>query len=99
MDYLESLQDRLRYHKELAEKTFEQLDEEQLFWSPGAASNSIAVIVKHMVGNMLSRFTDFLTTDGEKPWRNRDGEFYTDFSTREEMLETWEKGWQCVLVA
>lgn len=80
-------------------KTFEQLSEAQLFWQPNEASNSIAMIIKHMHGNMLSRFTDFLTSDGEKEWRNRDAEFENDVSDKETLLAQWEEGWHCLFQA
>jgi hypothetical protein len=83
----------------LGEKTFVQLADEQLFWQYNQESNSIATIVKHLWGNMLSRWTDFLTSDGEKEWRNRDAEFDNDLTSREELLSKWNEGWQCVLDA
>lgn len=94
-DYLESVKKQFLYYKTLADKTLAQLEEEQLFISSNEDTNSIAIIVKHLGGNMLSRWTDFLTSDGEKAWRNRDGEFEQTFSTRAELLAFWEKGWQC----
>ena len=75
----------------------EQLPEEKLFWQPHPESNSIAIIVKHLSGNMLSRFTDFLSSDGEKEWRDRDSEFENDIPTREKLMQSWQKGWDCVL--
>lgn len=87
------------YYKQLAEKTFAQLPDEALFWQYNPESNSIASIVKHMSGNMLSRWTDFLTTDGEKEWRNREAEFDNDLKTREQMLQVWENGWKCLFNA
>lgn len=79
-------------YKTLTEKAVEQLNEEQLRTVHAADSNSIAVIMKHMSGNLISRFTDFLTTDGEKEWRNRDGEFEEDAASKEEILAYWNKG-------
>lgn len=79
--------------KVTAEKALEQLTESELFWAPNEESNSVAIIVKHMSGNMVSRWTDFLTTDGEKPYRNRDDEFVGDIQTKEKMMELWEFGW------
>lgn len=76
-----------------------QVTDEQLHWQPNEASNSIAIIVKHMAGNMLSRWTDFLTADGEKTWRNREAEFEDTFTGREDLLAYWEKGWQCLFDA
>jgi hypothetical protein len=85
------------YYKSLGEKAMEQLEEAQLFWQPGEGSNSIAMIVRHLSGNMLSRFTDFLETDGEKPWRDRDAEFYSTTCDRQTLMNTWHKGWQRLL--
>lgn len=84
---------RFQYYKELAEKTFQQVSEEQLFWQYNEESNSIGTLVKHLAGNMQSRWTSFLTEDGEKEWRNRDSEFENDLQTKAEMLEIWDKGW------
>lgn len=98
-DYLDSVKKQFAYYKLLGDKTFEQLTEEQLFWQYNAESNSIAMIVKHLWGNMLSRWTDFLTTDGEKEWRNRDAEFENDITSRQELLDKWNEGWQCLLNA
>lgn len=95
--YLTSAIKQFRYYKQLGEKTFAQLPDEHLFWQYNAESNSIATIVKHLAGNMLSRWTDFLVTDGEKDWRNRDSEFENDVATRAEMLALWDKGWQILL--
>lgn len=90
---------RFQYYKELGDKTFAQFSEEQFFWQFNEESNSIAIIVKHLAGNMLSRWTNFLTEDGEKSWRNRDAEFVNDFKTKAEVLEFWEKGWNCLFEA
>lgn len=98
-NYLESIHKQFLYYKQLGDKTFDQLSEEQLFWQYNEASNSIAIIVKHLWGNMLSRWTDFLTSDGEKEWRNRDGEFEADIKTPEELKEKWEAGWACLFQA
>ena len=84
---------RFQYYKNIADQTFEQLEEPQLFWQYNPESNSIATIVKHISGNMISRWTNFLTEDGEKDWRNRDAEFEKDIQSKAEMLEMWEKGW------
>ena len=84
---------RFQYYKNIADQTFEQLEEPQLFWQYNPESNSIATIVKHISGNMISRWTNFLTEDGEKEWRNRDAEFENDIQSKAEMLEMWEKGW------
>lgn len=90
---------RFLYYKELGDKSFAQLTDEQLFWQYNEESNSIAIIVKHLAGNMLSRWTNFLTDDGEKEWRNRDAEFVNTFKTKSEVLDYWEKGWNCLFTA
>lgn len=98
--YLEDAVLNFRGYKKLADKAFEQTTDEDFFRVIDEEANSIAVIVKHMVGNMLSRWTDFLTSDGEKPDRNRDMEFViTPDATRDELLAQWEKGWNCVFGA
>lgn len=97
--YLTGIIKQFGYYKMLAEKTFSQLADDKLFLQVNNESNSIAVIVKHLSGNMLSRWTDFLTSDGEKEWRNRDSEFSDDITTRKEMLEVWNKGWDCLFSA
>ncbi|MBF8964084.1 DUF1572 domain-containing protein [Pontibacter sp. FD36] len=97
--YLSSLIKQLEYYKMLGEKAMAQVPDDMLFWQYNAESNSIAVIVNHLAGNMRSRFTDFLTTDGEKPWRNRDAEFENKFTNRAEVMACWESGWQCLLQA
>jgi hypothetical protein len=97
--YLESVKKQFLYYKTLGEKAIEQLEPEQLFISTNQDTNCIALIVKHLSGNMLSRWTDFLTTDGEKEWRNRDGEFENDFLSKEEVIASWDKGWNCFLEA
>ena len=83
-------------YKELGEKAMAQLPDDKLFWQYNEESNSIATIVKHLSGNMLSRWTDIFNTDGEKEWRNRDAEFVNDISTREELMGIWKKGWDKV---
>lgn len=98
-NYIESVRKQFEYYKSLGEKTFAQVREEDLFWQYNEASNSIATIVKHLAGNMLSRWTDFLTTDGEKEWRNRESEFENDLQTAEEMKALWNKGWACLFAA
>jgi len=84
------------YYKLLGENTFAQLKEEDLFWQYNPESNSIAIIVKHLWGNMLSRWTDFLVSDGEKEWRDRDGEFEATIQTKEELIDKWNEGWECL---
>lgn len=97
--YLESVKKQFEYYKMLGDKTFAQVSDEQLFQQYNEESNSIAIIVKHIWGNMLSRWTDFLTTDGEKEWRNRDTEFENDITNREELITKWEAGWKCLFQA
>lgn len=97
--YLKSVDRQFRYYKMLGEKAMQQLSDAALFYQPNEESNSIAIIVKHLWGNMLSRWTNFLTEDGEKPWRQRDAEFEATIKTREELLEKWEEGWQCLFHA
>ena len=98
-NYLESVTKQFEYYKTLGDKTFTQLTDEKLFWQYNEDSNSIAIIVKHLCGNMLSRWTDFLTTEGEKEWRNRDEEFENDITTRRELLDKWNAGWDCLFNA
>jgi hypothetical protein len=97
--YLKDSIDLFRYYKKLGERAMEQCPEEGLFATLDAESNSIATIVKHLSGNMRSRWTDFLTTDGEKPDRNRDTEFETPPQTRAELVALWERGWKQVFDA
>ena len=99
LQYLESAKKQFQYYKILGEKTFSQLSDEQLFIQVNSESNSIAIIVKHLWGNMLSRWTNFLTSDGEKEWREREAEFENDISTRQELLQKWEEGWSCLFMA
>jgi hypothetical protein len=96
-EYLRAVRERFLDMKTIAERAMEQLSEEELFYCSNEESNSIAIIVKHMSGNMFSRWTDFFHSDGEKPDRNRDDEFINDWSTREELLACWEKGWRTFL--
>lgn len=105
-DFLRSANRQFLYYKTLGEKAMEQLEPEQLFISVNEDTNSIATIIKHLHGNMLSRWTDFLTTDGEKEWRNRDGEFSDDTSNplsvtekKAEVLMNWNEGWDCLFKA
>ena len=88
-DYLNSVIKQFDYYKSLAEKTFEQLPEDKLFWKYNNESNSIGILVNHITGNMLSRWTDFLNSDGEKEWRNRDSEFEDLIKSKEELLSKW----------
>src|SRR3974377_2017375 len=96
--YLEEARRQLRGHKRMGEGAMSQLRDEDFFVTLDAESNSVAILVKHMAGNLRSRFTDFLTSDGEKPDRNRDQEFIVGSdASREEIMATWEKYWQLVL--
>jgi len=87
---------RFKYYKELGDKTFEQIDEAAVFYQPSTESNSIAVIVQHLYGNMLSRWTNFLTEDGEKEWRKRDAEFEPMQCSKQDILAFWNDGWKCM---
>ncbi len=95
-NFLASVKKRFLNYKELAEKAMAQIEDDKLFVQVNEESNSIAMIVQHMAGNMLSRWTNFLTEDGEKDWRKRDEEFEVVLLNREEILQQWEKGWQCL---
>ena len=98
--YLEEVRRQFRGHKRLAEGAIAQLKDEELFIALDSESNSIAILVKHLAGNMRSRFTDFLTTDGEKPDRDRDREFeMNSATTRSDVLKWWEEGWARVFAA
>jgi hypothetical protein len=97
--YIEDSLALFAYYKKLAERAIAQLTDDQLFATLDDETNSIAIIVKHMAGNMRSRWSDFLTTDGEKPNRNRDTEFEAPPATRAELLALWESGWSCVFAA
>jgi uncharacterized damage-inducible protein DinB len=88
---------RFKYYKELGDKTFEQLSEADFFYQPSSESNSIAVTVQHMYGNMLSRWTNFLTEDGEKEWRKRDAEFEIIQCSKADIISFWNDGWKCML--
>ncbi len=98
-EFLKSTVKRFSSYKELGNKTFEQLYDNDFHFQPNAESNSIAIIIHHMAGNMLSRWTDFLTSDGEKDWRNRDVEFEDQKQTKQELVAFWQKGWDCCLAA
>ncbi|MGC3945697.1 MAG: DUF1572 domain-containing protein [Chryseolinea sp.] len=98
-NYIESARKQFEYYKMLGDKTFAQLTDEQFFWEYTEGSNSIAVVVRHLWGNMLSRWTDFLTSDGEKEWRNRDAEFENSIASRQDLIDKWNEGWSCLLNA
>lgn len=91
--YLLNTKKLFQYYKNLGEKAIAQLMDEDINWRPNEASNSVSIIVHHLSGNMLSRFTDFLTSDGEKPWRDREAEFEVGYKDKAEMMDAWEKGW------
>lgn len=95
--YIKDVTGRFRYYKRQAERAMEQIPDDALFAKLDSRSNSIAVLIKHLSGNMRSRWTDFLTTDGEKPDRNYNAEFRDPPKTREELMALWEAGWQCAL--
>src|SRR6266851_717647 len=97
--YIKDSTELFRYYKKLVERALAQCPDEGLFTALDEESNCIAIIVKHMAGNMRSRWKDFLTTDGEKPDRNRDTEFEEPPKTRAELMELWERGWKCVFDA
>ena len=97
--YTEDSLSLFRYYKKLGEGALEQVSDDQLFASLDPEMNSIAIIVKHIAGNMRSRWTDFLTSDGEKPDRNRDTEFEQPPATRAELLKLWDEGWELVFAA
>lgn len=96
-DFTKDIIARFTYYKQLGHKTFAQLSEDELKWEPAEGANSIAIIVQHMYGNMMSRFTHFLTEDGEKPWRNRDAEFEPMNVSKQDLIDFWETGWSHVL--
>lgn len=95
-DYLLGITKQFEYYKLLGDKTFEQLSDQQFFWKYNEESNSISNIVKHLSGNMLSRWTDFLISDGEKNWRNREEEFFDENLSRDEVIARWNIGWECL---
>lgn len=97
--YLDSVINQFKYYQMLGEKTFSQLSDEQLFVQYSELENSVAVIVNHMWGNMMSRWTNFKTTDGEKEFRKRDQEFEFVIKTRDELVSKWNEGWKCLYLA
>jgi uncharacterized damage-inducible protein DinB len=97
--YLESIVKQFHYYKSLGDKTFEQLSFDEMQNEIDENSNSISIIAKHLSGNMLSRWTNFLTEDGEKTWRQRDLEFHNTFENKEDIISYWNKGWQCLFEA
>ncbi|WP_051287001.1 DUF1572 family protein [Paenibacillus taiwanensis] len=95
--YLQVVMEKFVELKEVSERTFDQLSEDEWNWCMNADSNSVATIIQHMSGNMISRWSDFLTTDGEKPNRNRDCEFELQMWTKPELLDIWNQGWEVLL--
>ncbi|ANI88472.1 hypothetical protein A9P82_03650 [Arachidicoccus ginsenosidimutans] len=96
-NFLESVISRFESYKTMGDKTLAQLSEEECFYRQSAAVNSVAIIIRHMHGNMLSRWTNFLMEDGEKSWRNRDTEFADFRCTKKELVAMWDEGWNCLL--
>ncbi len=95
-EFLSAIVNAFEANKRLADRAVAQVPDDKLHVALDAHTNSVAVIMKHVAGNLASRWTDFLTTDGEKPWRNRDEEFVDAFGGRAELLEFWERGWACL---
>jgi hypothetical protein len=98
-EFLSSAIKLFKYYKKLGEGAIAQLNDQEILQRPNEASNNIALIVHHLSGNMLSRWTDFLTSDGEKPWRDREAEFDEEYPDKKTMMDAWEKGWSCLLNA
>lgn len=98
-NYLTNIKFEFNRYKIYGDRTLDQLSEKDLHWRQSADDNSIAIIIKHVVGNMLSRWTNFLMEDGEKSWRDRDQEFENPPQTKKDLIEYWEKGWQCLFNA
>lgn len=96
-DFIKNAIKRFRNYKDLGDKTFLQLQEDDFFYKPSSESNSIAVIIQHLYGNMSSRWTNFLTEDGEKEWRKRDDEFEVIQYSSVQLIELWDNGWSCLL--
>jgi uncharacterized damage-inducible protein DinB len=96
-EFLTSAIKLFKYYKKLGEGAIAQLTDDEVLRQPNEASNSIALIVHHLSGNMLSRWTDLLTSDGEKPWRNREAEFSEAYPDKAAMMQAWEAGWECLL--
>jgi hypothetical protein len=96
-EFMSAVINAFEANKRLADRAVEQVPDDKLHVALDANTNSVAVIMKHVAGNLTSRWTDFLTADGEKPWRNRDDEFVDTFSSRADLLAAWERGWECLL--
>ena len=97
--YLNHIKKQFEYYRQLGQRTIDQVPEPKLFWQHNKHNNSIAIIVNHLCGNMLSRWTDFLTDDGEKEWRERDNEFEALIRSKKELQEKWDQGWDCLYKA
>jgi hypothetical protein len=97
--FLDSFIKRSLYYKELGDKTFDQLNETDFHYQPNEESNSITIIIQHLAGNMKSRFTNFLSEDGEKEWRKRDTEFEEKHLPKVQLLQVWNEGWDCYINA
>ena len=95
-NYITSVKNQFKQYKILSEKAIDQVPDEKIDWQYNPETNSIAIIVKHLAGNMLSRFTDFYNSDGEKKWRDRDAEFENEKLSRERLKALWDKGWDCL---
>ena len=95
-NYISSVKNQFKQYKMLAEKAIDQVPDEKIDWQYNPETNSIAIIVKHLAGNMRSRFTDFYNSDGEKKWRNRDSEFENEELSRERLKALWDEGWDCL---
>jgi len=95
--FLDSVKKRFKEYKGLGEKTFDQLNDDEMNFQPNEESNSIAIIIQHLNGNMTSRWSHFLSEDGEKEWRNRDDEFETHQFTKKQLMEKWNEGWKVCL--
>ena len=98
-DFIQNAIKRFKNYKDLGDKTFDQLKEEDFFFQPASESNSIAIIIQHLYGNMMSRWTNFLTEDGEKHWRKRDEEFEIMKCSKDDLLSFWNDGWNCLLTS
>src|SRR5579872_1054985 len=96
-NYISSVKNQFKQYKMLAEKAIDQVPDEKIDWQYSPETNSIAIIVKHLAGNMRSRFTEFYTSDGEKKWRDRDAEFENESLSRENLKALWNEGWDCLI--
>ncbi|HLA57806.1 MAG TPA: DUF1572 family protein [Puia sp.] len=97
-NYINSVKNQFKQYKVLAEKAIDQVPDEKIYWQYNTETNSIAIIVNHLAGNMLSRFTDFYNSDGEKKWRDRDAEFENEQLSRERLKSLWDEGWDCLFL-